>query len=68
MRKEGDDMTSMEFSVGDELLDAITEAGRTKAIPMTFTDDLGEQVTNVPVDTAPEVRAPRPHPHLRRVK
>lgn len=68
MRTKDHDMTSIEFSIGDELLDAITEAGRTKAIPMTFTDDQGEQVTNVPVDEAPEVRAPRPHPHLRRVK
>jgi hypothetical protein len=59
-------MTTIEFSIGDELLDAITEAGRTKAIPMTFTDDLGSQVLNQPIDE--EIEVPEKGPPLRLVR
>lgn len=54
MRSKEDGKTMIEFSIGGELLDAITEAGRTKAIPMTFTDDQGTRAVSVPVDELEE--------------
>lgn len=43
MRTEDDGMTTMEFSVGDELLDAITVTGY--APHVTFSDHIGKRAT-----------------------
>lgn len=32
-------LTTISFSLGDELLDAFTEAGRSRAVPVTLEDD-----------------------------
>ncbi|MCK6683540.1 MAG: hypothetical protein L6R30_14120 [Thermoanaerobaculia bacterium] len=69
-------MTTISFSLGDELLDAVTEDGRTKAVPVTFEDDAGARSTSAVVgpvraDETPVPEAVQParsKPRLRLVR
>lgn len=57
-------LTTISLSLGDELLDAITEAGRTEAVPVTFEDESGAKTVNVLIDE----KTPVPPPPLRLVR